>query len=34
MTVINRMANNSPQEGLSGRQIMYDEDGKPYVRPF
>ncbi|CAI4063257.1 hypothetical protein SUVZ_07G2650 [Saccharomyces uvarum] len=29
MTVINRMTNNSPQEGLSGRQIMYDEDGKP-----
>ena len=29
---IDRMTDNLPQEGLSGRQIIYDEDGKPYVK--
>lgn len=25
------MTNSQPQEGLSGRKIVYDENGKPYV---
>lgn len=25
------MSNMAPTEGLDGRKIVYDEDGKPYV---
>lgn len=32
MTVTDKMTDNPPQEGLSGRKIIYDKDGKPYVR--
>jgi hypothetical protein len=31
MKAIDKMTDNPPQEGLSGRKIIYDEDGKPYV---